>query len=119
MGCPPGVSRMAVNLGTVVLAIGCALVVGMAIWCVVRVRHWRQVAERAGGRCTAADLIPGDLVFVWAYVLEHGEWKHGTVAKVEHDRLDTDEVQLVRILLVEGASFTVKPFAPAWVLSAA
>lgn len=112
---------MAVDLGTVVLATGCGLVAGMTVWCVVRVRHWRDIAERAayGGRCTAADLEPGDLVFVWAYVLEHGEWKHGTVAKVEHDRLDTDEVQLVRILLTEGASFTVKPFAPAWVLAAA
>ena len=112
---------MAVDLGTVVLAIGCLLVVGMAFWCVVRVRYWRDLAERSsyGGRCTAADLVPGDLVFVWAYVLEHGEWKHGTVAKVEHDRLDTDEVQLVRILFTEGASFTVKPFAPAWVLAAA
>lgn len=112
---------MAVDLGTVVLAAGCGLVAGMAVWCVVRVRHWRDIADRAayGGRCTAADLVPGDLVFVWAYVLEHGEWKHGTVAKVEHDRLDTDQVQLVRILLTEGASFTVKPFAPAWVLAAA
>jgi hypothetical protein len=111
---------MAVDLGTVVLAAGCVLVAGMAVWCVVRVRHWRRVAERAGegGRCTAADLVPGDLVFVWAYVLEHGEWKHGVVAKVEHDVLDTDQVQLVRILLAEGASFTVKPIAPAWVLSA-
>ena len=109
------------DLGTVVLAVGCTLVAGMTTWCVVRVRHWRDVAERAGtgGRCTAADLVPGDLVFVWAYVLEHGEWKHGTVAKVEHDQLDTDEVQLVRILFREGASFTVKPFAPAWVLAAA
>ena len=112
---------MTVNLGTVVLTMGCVLVVGMAVWCVARVRHWREIAERAGssGRCTAGELVPGDLVFVWAYVLEHGEWKHGTVAKVEHDRLDTDDVQLVRILFSEGASFTVKPFAPAWVLSAA
>lgn len=112
---------MTVDLGTVVLATGCVLVVGMAVWCVARVRHWRDAAERAAsgyGRCRAADLLPGDTVFVWAYVLEHGEWKHGRVAKVEHDRLDTDDVQLVRILFEEGASFTVKPFSPAWVLPA-
>ncbi len=111
---------MAVDLGTVVLAVGCALVVGMAVWCVRRVAYWRDVAERAraGGRCQVVDLRPGDVVFVWAYVLEHGEWKHGTVADVEHDQLDTNEVQLVRIRLSEGAAFTAKPFAPAWVLEA-
>ncbi len=109
---------MAVDLGTIVLAVGCVLVAGTAAWCVARVRHWREVALRAGGgRCDAIDLRPGDLVFVWAYVLEHGEWKHGTVAKIEHDQLDTDEVQLVRILLSEGASFTTRPFAPAWVVA--
>jgi hypothetical protein len=59
---------MAVDLGTVILVAGCALVAGMAVWCVVRVRHWRDLVERpaAGGRCTAVDLVPGDLVFVWA-----------------------------------------------------
>ena len=110
---------MAVDPATAVLVAGCLLTGGMAVWCVARVRHWRGLAARAGGRCEAVDLRPGDLAFVWAYVLEHGEWKHGTVVKIEHDRLDTDEVQLVRILLAEGASFTTKPFAPAWVVSGA
>jgi hypothetical protein len=107
-----------------VLAVGCVLVVAMATWCILRVRHWRTIAERATsgagyGRCHAADLKPGDLCFVWAYVLEHGEWRHGTVASAEHDRLDTDTVQLVRLVFTEGASFTAKPLAPAWVLPAA
>jgi hypothetical protein len=104
-------------------AIGCALVVAMSAWCIARVRHWRGVAERVSaaggatyGRCHAVDLRPGDLCFVWAYVLEHGEWMHGTVARSEHDRLDTGEVQLVRLVLAEGGSFTVKALAPAWVL---
>ncbi|GAB3198219.1 hypothetical protein GCM10027062_11880 [Nocardioides hungaricus] len=111
------------NVGAVVVAIGCALVVAMTTWCILRVRHWRGVAERASpsgyGRCRAADLRPGDLCFVWAYVLEHGEWRHGTVTRAEHDALDTAEVQLVRLVFAEGASFTAKPFSPAWVLPVA
>lgn len=108
------------NVGVAVVTVGCALVVAMTTWCIARVRHWRGVAGRATadgfGRCHAVDLQVGDCCFVWAYVLEHGEWMHGVVAKIEHDRLDTDEVQLVRLVLAEGASFTAKPFAPAWVL---
>lgn len=93
----------------------------MTAWCVLRVRHWRSVAERATaaagfGRCHAGDLKPGDLCFVYAYVLETGEWMHGTVEKAEHDTLDTGETQLVRLVFAEGASFTVRPFASAWVL---
>lgn len=113
-----GGEPMAVDFATVVLAVGCVLVAGMAVWCVARVRHWREVAVRAGaGRCDAVDLRAGDLVFVWAYVLERGEWKHGTVAKIEHDQLDTEQVQLVRIVLSEGASFTTRPLAPAWIVA--
>ena len=118
------------DVSTVVCAAGIVLVAAMTVWCVARVRHWRRVAtdaqtqlEGAGltdartfGRCRAVDLHAGDLVFVWAYVLDLGEWKHGVVSKIEHDRLDTLDVQLVRILFTEGASFTVKPFAPAWIL---
>ena len=108
------------SFGAAVVGIGCVLVVAMAVWCVVRVRYWRGVAERASasgyGRCHAGDLVPGDLCFVYAYVLETGEWMHGTVEKAEHDPLDTDQVQLVRLVFTEGASFTVRPFAPAWVL---
>ena len=111
------------NIGAAVVGVGCALVFAMTTWCILRVRHWRGVAERASasgyGRCHAVDLRPGDLCFVWAYVLEHGEWRHGTISTTEHDRLDTTEVQLVRLALAEGASFTAKPFAPAWVLPAA
>jgi hypothetical protein len=108
---------------TTLCLLGYAFLVAMTAWCVLSVRRWRRVAEdarrreqRGFGRCRAADVQPGDLVFVWAYVLRTGEWKHGTVAAVEHDRLDAEEVQLVRIRLEEGASFSVKPFAPAWVL---
>lgn len=123
---------MAYDASDVACLAGIALVAAMTVWCVARVHHWRRVAgaaqgrlEAAGltetrtfGRCQAVDLEPGDLVFVWAYVVELGEWKHGTVAKVEHDLLDTHEVQLVRLVFSEGASFVVKPFAPAWVLPA-
>lgn len=117
------------NVGAALVGAGCVLVVAMAAWCILRVRHWRDLAERAVastgyGRCHAVDLRPGDLCFVWAYVLGHGEWMHGTVASAERDPLGTDEVQeevhdevqLVRLVLVEGGSFTAKPFAPAWVL---
>lgn len=54
---------------------------------------------------------------MWAYVLEHGEWMHGTIATAEHDRLDTTEVQLVRLALAEGASLTAQASASAWVLA--
>jgi hypothetical protein len=121
---------MTYEASTVACSGGIALVAAMTVWCVARVHHWRRVAhtaqnqlEAAGltdtrtfGRCQAVDLHPGDLVFVWAYVLGLGEWKHGVVSKVEHDRLDTLDVQLVRVIFSEGASFTVKPFAPAWIL---
>lgn len=123
---------MGYDASTVVCSAGIVLVAAMTVWCVVRVRHWRGVAGQARtsleatglsdtrtfGRCRAVDLHAGDLAFVWAYVLEHGEWKHGVVAKAEHDRLDSLDVQLVRIDFTEGASFTVKPFAPAWILPA-
>ena len=109
---------------------GIALVAAMTVWCIVRVRHWRSIADaaeirleaagltdtRTYGRCQAVDVHAGDLVFVWAYVLDLGVWKHGVVDRVEHDRLDSLDVQLVRIYFTEGASFTVKPFAPAWIL---
>lgn len=109
------------DVGAAVVALGCVLAVAMAVWCVLRVRHWRGTAERAVagtgfGRCHAVDLRPGDLCFVWAYVLEHGEWRHGTVSATERDPLDTGETQLVRLRLAEGDAFTAKPFAPAWVL---
>lgn len=114
----------------VTCAAGTVLVVAMTVWCVARVHHWRRIAEaaenrleaaglsdtRTYGRCQAADVRVGDLVFVWAYVLGLGEWRHGVVAEVDHDQLDTLDVQLVRVRFTEGATFTLKPFAPAWIL---
>jgi hypothetical protein len=130
MGVPPGVSGMEYEASTVVCLAGLGLVAAMTVWCVARVHHWRRIADaaqnrleaagltdtRTFGRCQAVDVHDGDLVFIWAYVLGLGEWKHGLVDRVEHDRLDTLDVQLVRIFFTEGASFSVKPFAPAWIL---
>ena len=123
---------MEYEASTVVCAAGLVVVAAMTVWCVARVRYWRRIADaartqleaagltdtRTFGRCQAADLHTGDLVFVWAYVLGLGEWRHGVVSQVDHDSLDTLDVQLVRISFTEGASFTVKPFAPAWILPA-
>jgi len=112
---------MAVHADAVVVATGCALVALMVAWSVVRVRHWRRLGERrAAIRCHAADVRPGDVVFVWAYVVQRGEWRHGTVAEVRVEppaTPDADAVALLAIRFAEGASCATTPFAPAWVVA--